>query len=343
MVFFNKFMKLNWNLLLPENLQVFFSKTLLGKRFSHAYFFVGPKGTNKQKAAINFAQSILCQPEQDFENNLPCHQCDHCKQVAKLIHPDLFLINLLTNNKNISIEQIRDLTQKLSLKALVAEYKVIIIYTAELMTDEAANALLKNLEEPANKTIFILISENQNVLPETIISRCQVVRFTPIKKEEFIDFFINQNKEKNLADKYYRFSQGLPGLISDFLADDEIWLKEFENIQQKLLKHSLPLADKFEFIKKELLAKDFSNEKKLVLQKEIENWVKIFRDVLLIKLGLTYLVRYQELIIQLEKFSLHYSLPEVLFILNQLVKLNKKTDSNLNSQLVLENMYLNII
>lgn len=341
-------MKLDWNFLLPKNLQIFFYKILKNKNFSHTYFFVGPKGTNKQKTAISFAQSILCQPNSSLVENLPCYQCDHCKQVEKMIHPDLFLVNLLPGSKNISIEQIKELTQKLSLKALVANFKFAIINNAELMTTEAANALLKSLEEPTDKTIFILISENKNSLPQTIISRCQVIRFSSISKQEFINFFIQQNKDKNEKnkdeiDKYYRFSQGFPGLLSDYLADDEIWLKEFETIQNKLTRHSLPLYEKFDYIKKELVVKNFSDEKKLILQKEIEDWIKIFRDVLLIKFNLTHLVRYKELSTSLEKFSKHYNLKNVLLILNQLITLNKKLDLNLNSQLVLENMYLNII
>lgn len=334
-------MKLNWNLLLPENLQVFFNKTFSSKRFSHAYFFVGPKGTNKQKTALYFAQSILCNSNDSNLDILPCGECDHCKQVTKLVHPDLFLVNLMSDSKNISIEQIRDLTQKLSLKALVAKYKIVIIYTAELMTDEAANALLKNLEEPSARTIFILIAENKNSLPETIISRCQIVRFTPISKDEMTIFF--KDKNKNEIDKFYRFSQGLPGLIFDFLTDNEIWLKEYGDIQQILLRHSLSLTDKFDFIKRELIGKNYVNDKKVIVQNEIENWIKIFRDVLLLKLGLNHLLRYRELSSQMEKFSKRFSLLEVLTILNQLTDLNNKTDFNLNSQLVLENMYLNII
>lgn len=336
-------MDLNWDLLLPKNLFTFFSNIILKKSFVHAYFFIGPAGANKQKTALYFAQSIFCQHNEDFTDGIPCLKCDNCKQVSKSIHPDLIQIKRLENNANITIEQIRYLNQRLSMKPLLAKYQVVIIYNVELMTDEAANSLLKNLEEPAPETIFILIANNILTVPKTIISRCQVVRFTSINKQELFNYYLKKNKETNEIDKYFSFSQGLPGFLDNYLQIDDFWLEEIEEVKQKLLKHKLPLSDKFDFIKKILLNKNLVNEKKQILQNEIEIWIKIFRDILLIKLDLKNLIRFQELLIPLEKFAKYYSIKDVLKILDQLLILNNKINYNLNSQLVLENLYLNII
>ncbi len=335
-------MQLDWPFLLPQKLKLFFTKLLSSKNYSHAYFFVGVQGTNKKITAINFAKSILCQTDDD-STNLPCGKCSHCQQIDKMIHPDLFLIDILDNNKNISIEQIRELTQKLSLKAFLAEYKIVIIYQADKMTEEAANALLKNLEEPAPQTIFILISENSKFLPETIISRCQVVRFSPVSKDEMLNYFSSQNIDKSETDNLYRFSQGLPGLLADYLENSDLWIEEYEEVKQRITQHNLALPQQFKIIKDNFLTKNYNTEKQLILHKEIELWLKIFRDILLIKLNLNNLSRYRELNLQLERLASHYSLTEVLGILNELIKLNKNSDVNLNTQLTLENMYLNII
>ena len=106
-------------------------------------------------------------------------------------HPDFYEIKKEEDKKNISIEQIRKLREKLGLRAFLGEYKVALIDEAESMTEEANNALLKTLEEPSEKTVIILITTNARSLPQTIVSRCQIIRFLPVNRKGILEFLDN--------------------------------------------------------------------------------------------------------------------------------------------------------
>lgn len=134
-------------------------------KLAHAYIFAGPDGVGKRTVALKLAQSILATEGQHF-------------------HPDLLEI---TGQEGIKIEQIRELVYKLSLKPYMAQYKVAIIDAAENMTTEAANAMLKCLEEPKPGTILILVTTNPNRLPKTIISRTQKITFGPVDRKEEVE------------------------------------------------------------------------------------------------------------------------------------------------------------
>lgn len=142
----------------------FLSKAVATGKLAHAYTFAGPDSVGKKTVALKLAQSLLETKENHFQ-------------------PDLLEINGFAG---IKIEQIRELIYKLSLKPYQAKYKVAIIDHAENLNTEAANALLKTLEEAKPNTIIILITANPNRLPKTIISRTQKINFGLVEGPEFL-------------------------------------------------------------------------------------------------------------------------------------------------------------
>jgi DNA polymerase-3 subunit delta' len=186
-------------------------------RIPHAQLLVGPHGNGKIALALAFAQYINCPHK---EHNDSCGVCSSCRKYSKLIHPDLhftfpviktdsvknptssdymskwrpyFLENpypqyqkwmqmIADENKQgaIYVYEAHDLIHKLNQKSYEAEYKVTIIWLPELMNIECSNKILKILEEPPEKTIFILISEAEEKLLSTIRSRCQLIRVPKI-------------------------------------------------------------------------------------------------------------------------------------------------------------------
>ncbi|MEK7447432.1 MAG: hypothetical protein AAB632_01375 [Patescibacteria group bacterium] len=132
--------------------------------------FVGQKGTGKYKAVEDFAAAVLC----ESGNGEPCLMCASCKLVASGNHPDFLKLG---GEGAIKIAEIRALQKSLYLKPYQASHKVAIIEDAHLMTDESANAMLKVLEEPPENSIIILTSPDKKLLPETIVSRSQIVSF----------------------------------------------------------------------------------------------------------------------------------------------------------------------
>ena len=190
-------------------------------RIPHAQLFVGPPGNGKLALALAFAQYINCPDKTERDS---CGVCSSCRKYARLIHPDLhftvpviktdsiknptssdymakwrpyFLENpypqyqkwmqqIADENKQgaIYVSEAQDLIHKLNQKSYEAEYKVTIIWLPELMNIECCNKILKILEEPPEKTIFILISEAEEKLLSTIRSRCQFIRIPKISDHD---------------------------------------------------------------------------------------------------------------------------------------------------------------
>jgi DNA polymerase III delta prime subunit len=140
----------------------FLSNAVTTDKLAHAYTFAGPDSVGKKMVALKLAQ-VLLESEEKF-------------------HPDLLEIN---GDGEIKIEQIRELVYKLSLKPYMGKFKVAIIDQAENLNTEAANALLKTLEEARPNTIIILVTANPNRLPKTIISRTQKINFGLVAGDEF--------------------------------------------------------------------------------------------------------------------------------------------------------------
>ena len=192
-------------------------QSVRGERVSHAQLFAGPEGTGKVALAIAYAQYVACTNRQPADS---CGECPSCKKYRKLIHPDLhFVFPVIKTKKfdkpvsdnfldewrqmvgqnpyfsstqwfdHIGVEnaqgmiyahQSEEIIRKLNLKSYESEYKVMIIWLPEKMNPSCANKLLKMIEEPPMKTLFILITENEEDIISTIRSRCQLIIIPPI-------------------------------------------------------------------------------------------------------------------------------------------------------------------
>lgn len=209
----------------PTTLQVL-QNILKNERLAHAYLFYG-KGTNKNEAAIQFAKTINCE-----RNHLDaCSECPTCKMIEHGNHPDV--ISIQPEGTNIKIDTLRTLRKQFHYQAPTGITRFVIIEQAEKMRVEAANSVLKLLEEPPPSMILILITDRvQSILP-TIQSRCQKVRFFPQPFQE----------RKN----HYQ-QRGYPEPLATIAAqlDDELSLsaEEFEQlIHQSILLAEQILSD----------------------------------------------------------------------------------------------------
>jgi DNA polymerase-3 subunit delta' len=204
-------------------------QTIKENRISHAQLFLGPEGSGGLALALAYAQFISCE-NRSAEQNDSCGECSACRKYSKLIHPDLhfsypffakhpentaqtfikewreaFLSNPYLNldewrnhldaeNKqaNINIAECHQIIQKLSFKPFEGEYKVLIMWLPEYLEKEG-NTLLKILEEPAQKTLFLLIAQNAEQMLSTILSRTQLVKIGRLKDSEISEFLIRDH------------------------------------------------------------------------------------------------------------------------------------------------------
>lgn len=150
-------------------------QALIQNRLSHAYLLSGTAGIGKTDFARAFAALLLCEKKAVTQ---PCGKCRGCVLMQAGNHPDFLLVMPEEKAHSIKIDQIRHMTQQLSHTAHATGYRVVIISPANAMPVQAANALLKTLEEPVGKTVIFLIDDQKNALPATISSRCQKIFFS---------------------------------------------------------------------------------------------------------------------------------------------------------------------
>ncbi len=147
---------------------------------SHAYLFTGPRGTGKTSAAKIFSKAINCPNQEDGE---PCNACHICEQITQGSMNDVIEIDAASNN---GVEEIRNIREKANYSPTVTEYKVYIIDEVHMLSKGAFNALLKTLEEPPEKVVFILATTEPHKIPLTIISRVQRFDFRRISSSEMV-------------------------------------------------------------------------------------------------------------------------------------------------------------
>jgi DNA polymerase-3 subunit delta' len=191
------------------------TKSMDNGNISHAYLFSGPAGVGKMQVATAFAYSLIQRQDKQAE-----------VYFSENMHPDLFIIEKLENRSLISKEQItQELEPWLALKPYRAQRRVAIIRDAHLMSLEAANALLKTLEEPPGYVLIILISDDDNLL-ETIVSRCQMVRFFPLAEKDIADYLLKQGFDEEKASWAAQLGQGSVSRALRFAQEEgleQIW------------------------------------------------------------------------------------------------------------------------
>jgi DNA polymerase-3 subunit delta' len=147
-------------------------RSLVNGRTAHAYLLLGLPQIGKTTLALNFAQALNCLGE-----GKPCGQCRSCRKIAHGSHPDVRVIEAI--NRTIRIDQIRAMQREVALSPHEGRWKVYVIRQMERATTEAANCLLKTLEEPPSQVILMLTASDMDQLLPTIVSRCQVLNLRP--------------------------------------------------------------------------------------------------------------------------------------------------------------------
>jgi DNA polymerase-3 subunit delta' len=158
-------------------------------RLPHAILLSGPVGVGKEQFAIQFAKALLCKSVS--ETGEACGQCRSCLLYEAGNHPDLSVVSVLEGKKAISVDQVRQVSHYLSLKSQYEGYKIVIVSPAEAMNINAANSLLKTLEEPAANALLVLVASRTAMLPATVRSRCQEFRF-PVPEVELARQWLRQ-------------------------------------------------------------------------------------------------------------------------------------------------------
>lgn len=221
----------NKSILGHEQQQSQLARLLRTEKLSHALLFVGPAGLGKRQVARRVAQAFLCEQTQDGRH---CGHCPACLWFDSHTHPDY--VEVEPQGASLKIGQIREIQQQAALSSRNGQGRVFVINEAHTMTVEAQNSLLKVLEEPPEGVLFILITDqNQKLLP-TILSRCQSVSFQSVPEGELKQWLAAQGfiEKVSLA---ARLSEGCPGKALAYLEPEgfHLWEKAQTFIESLLI------------------------------------------------------------------------------------------------------------
>ncbi|MBF0489436.1 MAG: DNA polymerase III subunit delta' [Candidatus Omnitrophica bacterium] len=287
-----------------------FKRLVASSRMGHAYLFVGPKETGKTQTALGVAQLVNCESSEAA----PCGICPSCQKIASRNHPDVMVVN--QNEGSIKIDQIRSLLGRLQLKAYEAKTKVFIIRDVENMTLEAANSLLKTLEEPASNTLMILTTATPESNLDTIRSRCHVVKFFPVSKNRLQETL---NVSPDVARLLTVYTDGCLGQSRILLEEDFISRKN--KILDAFLKSS-----------NEDALKKLSSEKEEA-REALHVFLSMVRDAILFKSGVAAIeLMHVDRLLDVQSLA-GRPYEELAAIYNQVIKTKQLLDENLNAKM----------
>jgi len=283
-----------------------------------SYLITGTWDIGKKDFAMAFSAMMFC------ETNDNCGTCKGCKKTGNLSNPDFYILN---EDGQIKIDSIRELNKNINLKPYEFERKVALIIGAEKMTTEAANSLLKILEEPPEDSIIILTSAVPGQLLETIKSRCQDIKLKNVPKKVIIDELTkNHGLENDEALRIATIALGRPKLAESLAVNDD-YGEEVEFLREITKKN---LCERFK------LAADFAEKKNIL--RLIGYWETFFMDLLKAKIN-----GHDDLLTtkyKVKDFS--WGVRSIVNILDILEKMREYIQSKIKNKLILENIFLNI-
>jgi DNA polymerase-3 subunit delta' len=192
-------------------------------RVHHAYLFAGPAGTGRSETARAFSRALQCDGYQEDS----CGSCGPCRKVSADVHPDVRWVRPLEGKTTIGIDQVREVRREAAYGPHEGRWKVFVFCPADAMLAEAQNSLLKLLEEPPERVVFVLVAESPQALLPTVVSRCQMVRFNLVPIGQ-----IEQALRVQLGVEPAR-SRVLAALSGGRAARAAAWAKDPESLQDR--------------------------------------------------------------------------------------------------------------
>lgn len=304
------------------------SKMIDSGKVPHAFLFVGPHKVGKTHVVNRLIQIL-------FDNKL-----------FREANPDFMEITCLTDEKtgkrksNISVEQIRDLCERLSMSAFNGGWKIAFVHDADKLSTSASNALLKTLEEPKGKTLLILRAPSvESVLP-TIASRCQILRFHPVEKETLIKGLMKKGFDSDDARFASAFALGRPGAAIRYLTKSEDRAEADIAVSLALELFNASIPKRISLIAKRLPKED--QNKREVADLLLKQWQGILRDVLFQKIGCGDLIIHEKQKKETALFGQRLDEQTLLETLSRAEEGRIAIRHNTNPQLTLEHIILSI-
>ncbi|MDO7908552.1 DNA polymerase III subunit delta' [Paenibacillus sp. JX-17] len=304
--------------------------SLRKEAISHAYVFSGPAGSGQMKTALTFAEALFCQQLKDDA----CGECLECRKVAHGNHPDLHIVH--AEGASIKIDQIRELQRIFTYRSESGNPKVYIIEQADKMTVQAANSLLKFLEEPQVPAVGILISDNGQALLPTIQSRAQWVPFTPLNPDMMMQELSHEGYPAALSRCVVHLASGLDS-CREILQQN--WFAEIRNVVLQLGKESMERGNSSLILAQQKVFKTGLAEHLDTLFHLFHLWLK---DMLHFQYGRHESIIFIDQLDTISKLAVTRSTEQWVSYMDLAVECRKKLRYNVNGQLCVEQFLMGL-
>ena len=310
------------------------------QQLSGSYIFAGPSHVGKTAMASFFLQSLLC--KQQTMDHQPCQKCQTCRQLVNGSYADLVEVKLEEGKRDISIEQIRILINKLKMSSFANSYKIGVIHQADALNNHSANALLKTLEEPNRKVLIFLITNNLDSLPQTIVSRSQVMQFAPVPTEVIYNHLVKHCElKRSQALNLAHLSAGRPGLAVELLENPEKVEKNLQIADVFLSAYRQDVNQRLAGLEK--IVNKLAGQEGVETARQIINiWQHVQRDIWLARYQQEDLVHYSNFLSKLEDLKVKITKHDLINAQHLLNQAKQYLFSNVNPRIVLENVMINI-
>ena len=332
-----------WRVVGQDRAVSLLQRSLDAGSLSHAYLLVGPAHVGKMTLAMDLARAVNCEGSEP-----PCGECGPCQRIGEGKHADIMVISLAGNGDEaapeaegrarIGVGQIDQILHSVSLPPFEGRCKVFILDGAEFLSIGAANRLLKTLEEPPGTAVFVLLTADEGMLPETVVSRCQRAEMRPLGTrgiEEALTGLWGVEPEK--ARLLSRLANGRLGWAVSAAGDGSLLQQRDEWLDGLLGLADADYEERFGYAAQ--LASRFSQSRAAV-QERLDVWLDWWRDLLLVKAGSDDAVINVDRLATLKRQAAEYSLAQVRAFIDDISSTGERLRLNANPQLALEVLML---
>ena len=337
----------NWGLIGHEWAVSFLRRSLAGGRAAHAYLLSGPAGVGKALLALRLAQALNCERGAD-----PCLECRSCKRIARGNHPDVRIAGMASQaaglkaeeaarQKELKIDTVREWQADINLRPYEGRQRVFILHDAEKLTEAAANAMLKTLEEPPPYATLALVANTSGDLMPTIVSRCQPLKLRPVPRAQIAAAL----RER------YSLAEGDAGLLAAWSGGRVGWAlrmveapEELEARQEQLAGlialHGQSRGAGFRWAEER--AKEYRGGEQAAVFGALELWQSWWRDALLIAAGCPEAIVHIDQRDELQRAASRYRIADIHAFVGRLDGAARQLRENVNPQLALENVVMHL-
>jgi DNA polymerase-3 subunit delta' len=294
----------------------------------------GPRHLGKMALAVDLAMAVNCTgPER------PCGECTQCDRVSRGLHTDVKVVGVEKGVK-IAIDQVREMQREISLAPFEGASRVVIFDESERLSEEAANGLLKTLEEPPDRVLTLLLASDTGAMAPTLWSRCQLLELKRVSGATIVDALIrNHGVEAPLADQIARIARGRPGWAFRAASDPEI----LESLSSKLEELEEIVAGGIEerFAHAAGIASAFDKDR-VAGRRDLDMWLDWWRDLMLVKAGTPEFMIHVSRLEIMRAAAAKLTIGQIARAIAALGETASFMERNVNSRLALEQLFLSL-